>query len=202
MCNIKPMMNSIKSGIHSVSQNASSYQEVASRTAQIHNLSQAQSNILKDKGWIIGLFRPIFRKLVNISDSFSVLSSTMQSTSRNIRKAVCVAKEENPDASKIKAKIQGVKESIPEIKKALKEISGINDVKAATQAEGKLRGTIEAGKAFARTASIASFSTIGTLIPIPGGTILGWLGGEKLADLCLGKPFTKQIKNLADNIKK
>lgn len=202
MCKIKPIVNEIRTGINSVTQSATSYKEVAARAAEIHNLPASKANILKGKGWIIGLLKPIIKKLSNFSDNFQLLSETMKSTARNIHKSVRRAQTDTPEVSKLQARINGIKESIPEIKNALNEISGINDIKAATQAGGTIKGSVEAGKAIVRNASITGMATLGTLTPLPGGTLIGWVAGEKLAELCVGKPFTKQAKNLAKNIKK
>lgn len=199
---ISPIVQSVKSGIRTVTQSSTHYGEVAERAANMQKINAPCKNVAKIKGYFIGAFTPIIDKMNGLSDSFSVITKTLKKVGKNVNKSVAKALDENPDASKFKAKMSGVKESLPIIKDALKEVGGVNDVKAATVSGGKVKGAIEAGKAAVRVTTSTGLATVGTFVPVPGATVAGWLAGEKLANACLGKPFTKQAKNIVENLSK
>jgi predicted ATPase len=98
--------------------------------------------------------------------------------------------------TKAQAGFSALKESIPQLKDAMKEVGGINDVKSAMKEEGVLKAIQEGGKAVTRVATSLGLAIVGTCTPIPAGTFAGWVAGEKLVNTCLGKPFTKQAKNI------
>ena len=199
---ISPIVQGVRTGIKTVSQSSSHYGEVAERAARMQNINPPCKNVAVLKGYIIGAFNPIIEKMNGLSDSFSIVTKTLKHVSKTVNKTVGKTLEENPDASKFNAKMTGIKESMPVIKDALKEVGGVNDVKAATAAGGKVKGAIEAGKAAVRVTSSTGLAVVGTFVPVPGATVAGWLAGEKLTNACLGKPFTKQAKNVIENLSK
>ena len=167
-----------------------------SKYLQKEHLTPLQLSVAKIKGAIGGAFKPITEKLVELSPSFQTLMNVLKKVKRNVRIAVNKTVSENPDASKMKAKINGIKKSKPVLKNALHEIVGVYDIEAAIVKKGDIAGIKEAGKAVARMTSSLGLFAIGNFVPVPGASVVGWVAGEKLIEKCLGKPFTKQAKNI------
>ena len=176
------IVNGVVKGLKNVTQASAQRAEASKRAASIQNLSSTKKQFAKSKGYIFGAFKPIMDKLEEMSDNVNVISKTLKKIKRNV----------NKNSSTIK----GVKESSPEIKSAIKELSGINDVKAATEKGGITKGAIEAGKAAVRVSSSTALFVAGNFVPVPGASVVGWLAGEKLSNFLLGKPFTKQVSKM------
>lgn len=170
---VNSITNEIRGTYETVAKSSNEYKAVAQRSAELQKLGVSKTRIAVGKGYLIGAFRPIINKLNSSSDSFDLLTKTYKKVRRN-----------------------GVKNSAPEIKNALKELSGVYDVKSATETEGKIAGIKEAGKAGVRLISSISLFTIGNFIPVLGASAAGWIAGEKLAEKIIGKPYTKKLKNL------
>ncbi len=160
-------------GCQQMSDSAQARREIAQRAAKIYKLNKAQTAIASGKATVVGGVTPIVDKVASVSDSFGVVAKTLG-----------------------KMKRKGVKKAKPEIKEAVKEIAGINDIKAATEAGGVARGVLETGKAATRLTTTLGLFIAGNFVPFPGVSLVGWVTGEKLTNLLLGKPFTKQAKNL------
>lgn len=187
------LMLPIKSGYTAITSSSRHGAKVAERAATMQSAKPVRKNIAKGKGYVTGAFTPIIEGVTNLSDSLGVALKTLGKIGRNVRKT----KFNNPDKSKIQSTIKGIKETAPQIKDAAKEIIGVKDVVEATKAGGTVRGVIEAGKATARVSMTLGAFVAGNLIPVPGASVVGWVGAEKLINTLLGKPFTKQAKNLA-----
>ena len=185
------IVSSITKSYKLITESAKSGREVAKRAASIHGASKAETTIAKGRGAISGALSPVLSGVTSVSDTFGTVSKTSKQIGRNIRKT----KSRNSGKG-LKSTIEGIKNSAPEIKTALKDIAGVNDIKAATEAGGAAKGVVEAGKAITRLVSTLALAAAGTVAPIPGGSVLGWVAGEKIATTCLGKPFTKQAKKL------
>ena len=165
----RPIIN----GCKTMSKGAQTQRLVAERAAKRYQLSKTQAAIASGKATVVGAMNPVVDKISSISDSFGVVAKTLG-----------------------KMKRKGIKKAKPEIKQAVKEIVGINDIKAATEAGGIAKGVLETGKAATRLTTTLGLFAAGNLVPLPGISLVGWVTGEKLANILLGKPFTKQVKNI------
>lgn len=186
------LMLPIKAGYTTITSSSRHGAKVAERAATRQKAKPLRKNIAKGKGYVSGALSPMIEGVKNLSDSLGLALNTVGKISRNVRKT----KANNPDKSTIKSIIKGIKDSTPHIKDAAKEIIGVTDVVEATKAGGAIKGAIEAGKATARVSTTLGAFVAGNLVPIPGASIVAWVGAEKLINTILGKPFTKQAKNL------
>ena len=193
---LKPISKGLVSGCKTVVNTSIESKNTAERAGKLQHLTPTQINIAKGKGLINGAFKPLIGGLTDMSPNFQTLINTYKKVQRNMKIAVNKAVEENPDASKTKAKIQGIKKSKLAVKSAINEIVGINDIDAAIEKSGEKAGIKEAGKAMVRLTSSLSLFVAGNFVPIPGMSGVGWIAGEKLTELIFGKPFTKQAKNI------
>ena len=166
---VKPVIKNYKK----LSQSAQAQRQVAQRASQMYGLNKTKAAIAKGKASITGALTPVVDKIISASDSFGIVAKTLGTMKR-----------------------KGIKKAKPDIKEAVKEITGVNDIKAATQSGGAVKGAMESGKAATRLATTLGFFVAGNFVPLPGASIIGWVAGEKLANFLLGKPFTKQAKNL------
>ena len=165
----KPIIN----GCKTVAKSSSDYCKVAQRAAQIKGVSPARTNVAKAKASVVGAFRPVIKTVKENSDSFDTVINTLGHIKR-----------------------KGFKQAKPTIQEALKNISGINDIKMATKEKGVIRGIAETGKAITRLASTLGLFVAGNFVPVPGASVVGWVAGEKITEKCLGKPFTKQMQKI------
>lgn len=172
--------------------------DVARRASRIHDAETVRTRVAEGTGYVSGAIKPVMDGLSSCSDSIGVISDTVKKVSRNVRASKNTALSENPNASSIKAKLEGLKKSAPEIKSALKEITGVNDIKAAKHEKGTIAGVKETAKAFARVSLSGILYVAGNFVPVPGTGLAGYILGEKVANTVFGKPFTK----IAHGIKK
>ena len=186
------MLLPVKAGLNRIIANSKRSAEVAERAANMQNLSVATTNVAKGKGYIRGAVTPIIDGVASASDTLGTALNTIGKVSKNVRKT----KLKNPDGSKIVSTYNGVVASTPQIKEALKDISGITDIVAATKSGGAVKGVLETAKAAVRTSTTLGAFAAANLLPVPGASIAAWVGAEKLINLLLGKPFTKQVKNI------
>jgi len=184
-----PINRCVSKGYQNVSEGIKHSGSVSQRAAQMQNKSKAGVRMAKAKGQFFGFFTPMIDALKAMSPSFNIAMGTLSNISRNTR----IIKNRKPQQTWIRTKIQGFKESSPKIKDASKELFGINDIIAATEAGGKIQGAKEAGKAAARVSTTLAGFIGGNLIPIPGLSLAGWVGCEKLTELIFGKPYTKKL---------
>ena len=182
----------IKTGYTAIVSSSQRGAQVAERASNMKNLSRVSTNVAKGKGYVTGAFTPIINGVAGLSDSLGTALKTLGKVSRNVRKN----KAGNPDSSSLVSTYNGIKDSAPQIKEALKDISGVTDVVEATKAGGPVKGAVETGKAALRTTTTLGAFVLGNLLPVPGASIIGWVGAEKLVNTILGKPFTKQAKNI------
>ncbi len=190
---LTPITKGVKNKCIEVSRNASERVEIASRAARIKNKNGIETSIAKSRAYISGGCKPVVDGMIDASDSMQIVSNA----SKAIKKKIRATKKKNPMQSQFATTIQGLKESVPEITDAIKELGGIKDIKAATEAGGKMQGAKEAAKATFRLGLSGSLYILGNFIPIPATSIAGLMAGEKVADLLVGKRFTKQIEKIA-----
>lgn len=170
---ISAIFKPIVKGCRRISDSAQARREVANRAAKMYKINKAKAAIASGQATIVGGMTPVMDQVISSSDSFGVVAKTLG-----------------------KMKRKGIKKAKPDIKEAVKEIAGVNDIKAATEAGGVARGMLETGKAATRLTSTLGLFIAGNFVPFPGMSLVGWVTGEKLANIILGKPFTKQAKNL------
>lgn len=193
MSKISPIYNGIRNSVSAIAENANRQKRVAKRAAQMYNLSPNTTKALEVQGWCKGAFQTFFKKVSGLSDNVQTLINTVSTVGKNMKASTTQARNANPKASVIKAKLSGLKESLPEIKTAIKQVGGVNDVKAAYEHGGKIAGIKEAGKAAFRVGSCAGLSTLATFCPVPGAFITCWVTAEKASSLIVGKPFLKKM---------
>lgn len=190
---IKPIAN----GFVTVADSSSHRADVARRASHIYDAGAVRTRIAEGSGYISGAVKPVVDGLSSCSDSIGVISDAIHKVSRKMRVCKNRTKQENPNASALKANIRGLKQSAPEIKEALNEVMGVNDVRVAKQEKGVIAGVKETGKAVTRVALSGLLYAAGSFIPVPGTGLAGYILGEKVANTVLGKPYTKIAKNIA-----
>jgi hypothetical protein len=77
----------------------------------------------------------------------------------------------------------------------------IPNVWTATKEKGIFQGAAEVLKFGARMTTAGLGSAIGAALPIPGGSIIGWIAGEWIASRIVGKSYTEQKAEKEELIK-
>ena len=77
----------------------------------------------------------------------------------------------------------------------------IPNVWTATKEKGILQGAAEVLKFGARMTTAGLGSAIGAALPIPGGSLIGWMAGEWIASRIVGKSYTEQKAEKEELIK-
>lgn len=92
---------------------------------------------------------------------------------------------------------------LPLLGSALMVAFEIPNIYTATKDEGLVSGIFEAGKSTARLAGGAAAAAIGQAIcPIPlVGGLLGWMIGDKLVSMVVGKSYSEKKEELAENLR-
>lgn len=185
----KPIIKTMQNACREVLQKSRTTAAAANRVANMQKLSYVKKTYARGKGYFIGGCKPVVDGLCDMSDNIDVIRGTVKKVQKKIRNV----SKKDIDKSGFSATLDGIRESAPEIKAALKEIIGANDVKAATEQGGILLGAKEAGKAAIRVVSSTALFIAGNLVPVPASSVAGWIAGERIANTIMGKPFTKQI---------
>lgn len=188
----------IARGIETITDSSLHSANVARRASRIHEAGSVRTKIAAGTGYVSGAVQPVVNGLSNCSDSIGVITDTIKKVSRKMRASKNTALSEDPKASALKAGMKGLKQATPELKSALKEITGVNDIKAAKKEKGTITGVKETAKAAARVSLSSLLYVAGSFIPVPGTGLAGYILGEKVVNTVLGKPFTK----IASKIKK
>ena len=166
---VKPVIN----GCKKISESSKTQKQIAKQAAKAKNYGKTRTALSTGKAAISGAVKPVMNKVISSSDSFEVVANTWGKVKQNV-----------------------IKNSKSDLKNAIREIIGANDIQAATKSGGTIKGIAETGKAVTRLTTTLGLFVVGNIVPVPGASILGWVAGEKLANTLLGKPFTKQAKNL------
>lgn len=146
---------------------------IAKRASKIYGMNPVQSAYVQSKAAVNGACKPFVQKAKDNSYSLDTLTNMIKTVKR-----------------------KGLSSSKDCVGNAFKELSGINDVKAAINNQGTVGGIKEIFKTATRLVSSGGLFVAGAISPIPCGSVLGWVVGEKITEKCLGKPFTKQIQKL------
>lgn len=202
---IKPYITNMSKVANAVKKSTHNGVQIAHRTSEIKGLSKFSRKALQYRTAITHAMEPFIKWASEISESTKTIVETGKTIGKNINKSVARATSKNPKSSKFVAGVRGGYKSLPDVGDALLSVSGINDVKAAKKAAGTIAGVKEAGKSALRVTSSATLAAAGTVVPVPGLSVAGWLVGEKLANSIVGKPYTikypkeseKVLKNLS-----
>ena len=146
---------------------------IAKRASKIYGMNSVQSAYVQSKAAVNGLCKPFVQKARDNSYSLDALTTMIKTVKR-----------------------KGISSSKDCVERAFKELAGVNDVKAAMSNQGTVGGIKEILKTATRLVSSGGLFVAGAISPIPCGSVLGWVVGEKITEKCLGKPFTKQIQKL------
>ncbi len=191
---VSGISNQIRTISQVVKNNKNEAVSIARRYSQTKNVNKATA-----KAVIKHVLKPFFDWASKKSDTIKVIKETANKVNRNINKHVGRAIDKNPKASKIIAGVRGVDASLPAIGTAALVVSGVKDVKDAKKEKGTTAGIKEAGKSFVRVTTSAAMATAGALlVPVPGMATAGWLVGENLAKLAVGKPYSAKNKTPED----
>lgn len=192
---VSGISNQIRTISQVVKNNKNEAISIARRYSQTKNVNKATAKIIEAKSVIKHVLQPFFNWASKKSDTIKVLKETANKVNRNINKQVGRAIDKNPNASKVIASIKGIDTSLPAIGTAALVVSGVKDVKDAKKDKGTTAGIKEAGKSFVRVTTSAAMATAGALlVPVPGMATAGWLVGENLAKLAVGKPYSAKNK--------
>ena len=179
---------------------------IAKRVSQIKKLNKPETKIVEFKAVVRNVVKPFFDWASSKSDTVNVIKNTANKVKRNINKHVGRAVTANPNASKIIAGVKGVDASLPVLGSAALVVTGVQDIKDAKKDKGTMAGVKEAGKSFVRVVASAACATAGALlVPVPGMATAGWLAGETIAKLTVGKSYSAKNKlpqNNNNNINK
>ena len=192
----KNFIPNVKNVLKTAKNNGYNGVEIAKRVSKIKQNSPIAQKMLEAKGFLKHAISPFFKWAAEKSPTIGTILNTSNKVSRNINKSIGRAIEKNPNTSKIMAGIKGVDASLPVLATAALTVTGANDVKQARKEEGAAAGFKEVGKSMVRlTTSAALAATGAVLVPVPGMATAGWLAGETLANLAVGKPYsTKHSK--------
>lgn len=195
---IPPINNSVsqvKNIARTVRANGKEGVQIARRVSQLKGSNAFAGKMLEFKSFIKHAVAPFFEWAAGKSNTVKTIVDTSKKVSRNITKNVGRAVEKNPKASKFVAGLKGVDASLPALGSAALVVTGIKDVNDARKNEGTAAGVKEAGKSAVRVTTSAALATAGAiLLPVPGMATAGWLAGEKLANLVVGKPYSSKDK--------
>ncbi len=196
---VSGISNQIRTISQVVKNNKNEAVSIARRYSQTKNVNKATAKVVEAKAVIKHVLKPFFDWASKKSDTIKVIKETANKVNRNINKHVGRAMDKNPKASKIIAGVRGVDASLPAIGTAALVVSGVKDVKDAKKEKGTTAGIKEAGKSFVRVTTSAAMATAGALlVPVPGMATAGWLVGENLAKLAVGKPYSAKNKTPDD----
>ena len=180
---------------------------IARRVSKMKQSGAVAQKILETKSFIKHAINPFLKWASDKSPTIGTILKTSNKVSRNINKCIGRAVEKNPNASKVIAGIKGVDASLPVLGTAALAVTGAKDINQARKEEGTAACIKEAGKSAVRLTTSAALAATGAfLVPVPGMATAGWLAGETLANLAVGKPYsvkhpkTAESKNQNDDI--
>lgn len=191
---IRKIYSNITNKTHSLCESSKQRRAVVERAAQMYNYSPTKTKVQKITSGVAGYIAPIVKKVKEASPSLSALTDTISAVKHNISKAKKAP--ENEGLSTVKKTIKGIAGSRKDVGRSLGKVIGVEDIKLAKQEAGTTRAVLEGGKSALRVVTSGTLSALCTPVPIPGAMIGGWVAGEKLVEKIVGKPFSKQIKNL------
>ena len=193
---VSGIRNQIRTISQVVKNNKNEALSIARRYSQTKNVNKATAKVIEAKSVIKHVLQPFFDWASKKSDTIKVIKETANKVNRNINKHIGRAIDKNPKASKIIASVKGVDASLPTIGSAALVVTGVKDVKDAKKDKGTAAGIKEAGKSIVRVTTSAAMATAGALlVPVPGMATAGWLVGENIAKLAVGKPYSAKNKD-------